>query len=324
MAETKRLFLLAFLSTAAVLHAAEPARREITDSLGVKLVLIPAGEFTMGSGESGEQLVRAFPPGYEQPPEAFADELPRHRVRITRPFWLGKFEITRGQFRQFVEASNYRTEPERDGQGGWGYDSKTGELDGRRPEFSWRNPGFAQNDDHPVVNVTWNDATAFCRWLSEKEGRRYRLPTEAEWEYACRAGTTTRYHNGDDPDALGEVANVLSDKGREEFPAVPNLVFHKEDNCRFTMPGGSFPPNRFGLHDMHGNVWEWCSDWYGIDYYGKSPVDDPTGPASGDRRVRRGGGWNSFRLWPRASFRNWNTQETRCLNLGFRVVCEDH
>ncbi len=174
-----------------------------------------------------------------------------------------------------------------------------------------------------MLNVTWNDAVAFCQWLTRKEGKTYRLPTEAEWEYACRGGTATRYYNGDDPDSLAKVANVEDSRGRTTFPHVQEIEIAKEGLIKFTAPVGGFPPNPFGLYDVHGNVWEWCSDWYGEDYYAHSPVDDPQGPESGEMRVRRGGAWNSFPLWARASFRNWNTQSSRCVNLGFRAVREE-
>ncbi|MFZ1936493.1 MAG: formylglycine-generating enzyme family protein [Thermoguttaceae bacterium] len=294
---------------------------ESTNSIGMKMVLVPPGEFLMGGQESAKDLVAAFP-AYRRPPDFFKDEYPRHRVRITKPFQLGKYEVTVGQFRRFSEEAGYKTEAEKDGLGGWGYDAATGKCRGRDVKFNWRNPGFKQTDDQPVLNVTWNDATAFCKWLSRKEGKTYRLPTEAEWEYACRAGTTTRYSNGDDPAALAEVANVGDDRGRTTFPHVQELDLPKDGPLKFTVAVGKFPPNRFGLCDMHGNVWEWCSDWYAADYYARSPVDDPTGPATGKLHVRRGGAWHSFPLWARASFRNWNTPRSRCVNLGFRVAAE--
>ncbi len=322
---TRLLALLLVASFAQVAEAqtvGEDRPGEISNSIGVRLVRIPAGEFMMGSGESAEQIVKTFS-AHNRRPQEFKDEYPRHRVRITRPFYLGKYEASVGNFRRFVQDTGYRTEAEKDGQGGWGYNRAIGKCEGRRPQYNWRNPGFPQNDDHPVLNVTWNDAVAFCRWLSRKEGKTYRLPTEAEWEYACRAGTTTRYYNGDDPNALSKVAKTTDPKGRSSFPAVQNLLIPKEDQGRFTAPVGSLPPNRFGLHDMLGNAWEWCSDWYGEDYYARSPLDDPQGPDSGDRRVRRGGAWNSFPLWARASFRNWNKPDSRCVNLGFRLARND-
>ncbi len=164
-----------------------PDQKEIVNSIGMKLASIPAGEFMMGGTEPAEELVKAFP-AYHRKPEFFRDEYPRHRVRITRPFFMGTCEVTVGQFRRFVEDSGYKTEAERDGTGGWGYDPALGKCRGRDLRFNWRNPGFEQTDAQPVLNVTWNDAMAFCRWLSRKEGKTYRLPTEAEWEYACRAG----------------------------------------------------------------------------------------------------------------------------------------
>ena len=142
--------------------------REITNSIGMKLELIPAGEFMMGGGESAEELVKAFA-AYNRKAEFFDDEYPRHRVRITKPFYLGKYEVTVGQFRQFVNDTGYKTEAETDATGGWGYNPQTGQCEGRKPEFNWLNPGFEQTDDHPVLNVTWNDAAAFCRWLSARK-----------------------------------------------------------------------------------------------------------------------------------------------------------
>ncbi len=292
---------------------------EISNSIGMKLELIPPGDFLMGGTESAEHLVKAFA-AYKRQPDFFKDEYPRHRVRITRPFYFGKCEVTVGQFRRFAADTGYKTEAERDGTGGWGYNPKTAKCEGRDPKYNWRNPGFQQTDGHPVLNVTWNDAVAFCRWLSHKEKEDYRLPTEAEWEYAARAGTTTRYWNGDDPDALARVGNVQDSTGRTTFPHVQELDIPPGSHPQFTLPVGRFPANRFGLCDVHGNVWEWCSDWYGEDYYARSPADDPKGPAEGDLRVRRGGGWNSFPLWARAAMRNWNTARSRCINLGFRVA----
>ena len=217
--------------------------------------------------------------------------------------------------------SGYRTEAEQDGTGGWGYNPQTSKCEGRDPKYNWLNPSFPQTDAHPVVNVTWNDALAFCRWLSRKEGRTYRLPTEAEWEYACRGGTATQYAYGDDPATLAQVANIADVRGRTQFPHVQEILMPRDG--KFTIVVGSHPPNKFGLCDMHGNVWEWCSDWYGKDYYAHSPVDDPAGPEQGIRRVRRGGAWNSFPLYARASFRNWNKPDSRCVNLGFRVLAAD-
>lgn len=327
VATTRWLTIVLVVACAQLGAAQTPSRelqkgREITDSIGLKMMLIPAGEFMMGGQESAEDLVKAFA-AYKRKPDFFADEYPRHHVRITKPFYLGKYEVTVGQYRQFVNETGYKTEAQRDGKGGWGYNADTGMCEGRDIKYNWLNPGYPQTDEHPIVDVTWNDAMAFCDWLSRKEGKTYRLPTEAEWEFACRAGTATRYNNGDDPDALPKVANVIDGKGRTTFPHVQELELLKGDQARFTTPVGSFTPNAFGLYDMHGNAWEWCSDWHGDDYYAQSPEDDPAGPDSGCVRVRRGGGWNSFPLWARASFRNWNTPGSRCVNLGFRVAADE-
>ncbi len=317
------LLLLLIVACPRTMSARDPSQgdsRAVTNSIGMKLVPVPAGEFMMGSTESMAEMLKTFP-AYKVEAKTdylFQDEHPRHRVRITRPFHLGQYAVTVGQFKKFVQDAGYKTEPERDGEGGWGYNPATGKCEGRDRKYNWRNPGFPQTDDHPVVDVTWNDAVAFCRWLSRKEGKTYRLPTEAEWEYACRAGTTTRYASGDDPASLARVANVQDARGQREFPHVQEIMMPK--NGKFTVPVGSLAPNKLGLYDMHGNVWQWCSDWYGKDYYSKSPVDDPAGPESGTRRIRRGGAWNSFPLYVRASFRNWNSPVSRCVNLGFRVL----
>ena len=179
-----------------------PAPEEIIRSINLKLVLIPAGEFLMGSPDSDKDTV--------------SNETPQHRVRINNAFYLGKTEVTRGQFRQFVADAGYRTEAERDGKGGYGWNEEAKKFE-TNPRYSWENPGFDQTDEHPVVNVSWNDAVAFTQWLSRKEGKLYRLPTEAEWEYACRAGTTSRYSFGDDTEGLAGVANVADATAKQRY-----------------------------------------------------------------------------------------------------------
>jgi len=295
---------------------------EITNSIGMKLVRVPAGEFMMGNHESPETLATAFRTIRQPRIDELADEKPVHKVQITRPFYMGAHEVTIAQYKQFVENARYQTEPERDGTGGWGYNPDIKSFEGRKLQYSWRNTGFRQAEDHPVVNVTWGDCVAFCEWLSKKESRRYRLPTEAEWEYACRAGTTTRYHSGDDPEALVKVAALYDATTARLFPQWQPQAVNASDGYEFTAPVGRLQPNDFGLFDMHGNVWEWCADWYAEDYYSKSPVKDPRGPEIGKVRVRRGGSWQTWPFYMRSSFRNWNTPETRYVLLGFRVVCE--
>ena len=293
------------------------AEKQITNSVGMKLTLVPAGEFMMGSVESAEATADYFKTNYQSDLKAdsYKDEHPQHRVRITRPFYLGTYHATRGQFRQFVEATDYKTDGEKDGKGAWGYN---GEKFEQKPEYTWRNAGFEQSDEHPVVNVSWNDAMAFCQWLSGKEGKSYRLPSEAEWEYACRAGTTTRYNSGDDPETLAQVGNVADATFKAKFTGAKGTI-NGSDGFVFTAPVGSFRPNAFGLYDMHGNAWQWCADWYGAEYYATSPANNPTGPDSGNDRVLRGGSWG---YWPgnaRSATRDWNTPGDRGFGAGFRV-----
>jgi formylglycine-generating enzyme required for sulfatase activity len=265
------------------------AAKTLVNSLGMKFVLIPAGQFMMGNGHSFEEEAKAFEP-YENvfPADNLQREYPRHPVRITRPFYLGENHVTRGQFARFVEATGYKTDVEKSGQGGFGYDGK---VIRQAPEYNWRNTGFPQTDDHPVVNVSWNDAIAFCDWLGRKEGVTYRLPTEAEWEYAARAGTSTRFCHGDDPEILATTANVADAAYKTKFP--DDRTIRGSDFFVFTSPVGSFPPNGFGLYDMDGNVCDWCWDWYDQGYYAISPIDNPQGAPSGTLRVDRGGGWSS-------------------------------
>ena len=216
----------------------------------------------------------------------------------------------------------YKTEAERDGKGGYGW---TGTKFEQRKSFvpwSW---GFSdQTEDHPVVNVTWNDAEAFCKWLSDQEGVTYRLPTEAEWEYACRAGTTTMYYHGDDPEGLRFVGNSADQCNKRILGALPQLhnfpYASFDDGYAFTSPVGQFRPNDFGLYDMHGNAWEWCSDWYDSDYYAGSPTDDPTGAVTGSDRVGRGGGFNEYAGRCRSVSRAGSDPSYRVNVLGFRVV----
>lgn len=307
--------------------AAAPLPSTASNALGMQMVLIPAGEFLMGS-EGG--LAPWFP-GYEpQRLRDLADEAPVHRVRLTRAFYMARHEVTVGQFRRFLQASGHVPESVADGSGGYGYNprydpatTRRGDaFEGRDPRYSWQNPGFAQGDDHPVVNVTWNDAQALAAWLSRTEQRRYRLPTEAEWEYACRAGTRSHFHGGDDPASLAATANVFDADAAVHWPAWQAFALPAHDGFAFTAPVGQFAPNAFGLHDMHGNVWEWTADWHDEHYYARSPVDDPPGPAEGTVKVRRGGSWHTWPLYARCAYRNWNSTDTRYTLVGIRLVME--
>jgi formylglycine-generating enzyme required for sulfatase activity len=260
------------------------------------------------------------------------DEEP-HEVKITRPFYLGKHEVTRGQFRQFVQATGYQTEAEKDDKGGGGYVAEQKAFVLSDQKFSWRETGFPQTEAHPVVNVSWSDAQAFCAWLSQQEGKAYRLPTEAEWEYSCHAGTRTRFHGGDAEETLKRVGNVadLSLKSRWNYSALANPTYRElisgwfdvvswDDGYPFTAPVGQYEPNAFGLQDMHGNVWEWCHDWYQQDY-AKDRPSDPQGPPSGHYHVLRGGSFSGVARSCRSAFRNINLGDNRLdYRVGFRVV----
>ena len=167
---------------------------------------------------------------------------------------------------------------------------------------------------------------AFCKWLSKKEDKTYRLPTEAEWEYACRAGTTTRYYSGDDPETLAKVANVADATLKAELPDQESTI-KASDGYMFTAPVGQFKPNAFGLYDMHGNAFQWCADWFGYDYYRKAPVDNPKGPDIGDvnlvpenARVMRGGSWYAGPDGAHSAQRSGHAADDGYCCCGFRVA----
>ncbi|MGE4299449.1 MAG: formylglycine-generating enzyme family protein [Desulfovibrionaceae bacterium] len=271
---------------------------------GMDFIWVPAGCFQMGSPDTE---------AHRDP-----DEGPLHEVCVDG-FWMGKNEVTVGQFRAFVDATGYRTDADQQGKA-WIFDESTEwtwkEVDGK----SWRDVGFAQDDRHPVVNVSWNDAKAFVRWVSGKGGGSFRLPTEAEWEYAARAGTTTMFYWGSEAKACS-YANVAD---LTAFPSGSKRKwggsFACTDKYWGTAPVGSYRANAFGLHDMLGNVWEWCADWYGKEYYASSPRNKPTGPASGSYRVFRGGSWSSGPSFARAANRYWFAPYSRCSYLGLRLI----
>jgi formylglycine-generating enzyme required for sulfatase activity len=169
-----------------------------------------------------------------------------------------------------------------------------------------------------VVQIAWVDATAFCDWLSRKEGKVYRLPSEAEWEYACRAGTLTRHYNGNDLEDVTQLGNIADAAAKAVFPHWKDAV-KTSDGYVYTSPVGHFRPNNFGLYDTIGNAGEWCSDRYAADYYEHSPTDDPTGPTTGEARVGRGGGFTHV---AGSRYRYWGTDAFRRPDTGFRVVCE--
>lgn len=290
-----------------------------TNSLGMKLRLIPAGEFEMGTADDDVEALAVDDAWF------FADfisdrheaETPRHNVTISKPFEMSEHEVTVRQFRLFIEVTDYKTTAEQEGEGyGW----RNGEWQ-KSSAFNWRNPGFEQADDHPVCNVSWDDTTEFCRWLSEKEGVTYRLPTEAEWEYACRAGTTTLFWTGDEIDSIRRVANVADATLRKQQPNVTWAV-DWEDEFAATAAVGSFRPNAFGLQDIHGNASEWCQDVYDEEWYETSPATDPVRRGSG-RHVFRGGGFDNWAGFVRSADRYSSHSETLFTEwAGFRVVRE--
>jgi len=232
--------------------SAQPAPWVAENSLGMKFVRIPAGEFFMGSDETVASLQASFPQLELKRLDELSDEMPLHRVKISRAFDLGQTEVTKAQFEKFLNLSGYIPESIKDQTGGYGYSiehdrtrvEKADAFAGRDPIYSWKNPGFEQGPDHPVVNITWNDAMALAHWLSQKEGKVYRLPTEAEWEYACRAGSTTRFYFGDDQKQLDKYA------------------WYKDNSDDKFQRAGLKLPNAWGLYDMLGNVSEWTLDHY--------------------------------------------------------------
>ena len=232
----------------------------------------------------------------------------QHKVTLSKGFFMGVHPITREQFATFVEITGYKTQAEREG-GAYIWTGKKWEL---VAASNWRSPGFEQTNDHPVVCVSWNDAVAFAKWLADRENKAVRLPTEAEWEYACRAGTTTPFHFGVtiSPHQANYNSNHTYGTGKKG-------VYRQK-----TTPVGSFPPNALGLFDMHGNVWEWCQDWFGD--YPHNDVVDPQGPDSGENRVGRGGSWPEAPRRCRSAYRGWSKPGLRGSYDGFRVrFCQD-
>jgi formylglycine-generating enzyme required for sulfatase activity len=304
----------------------KPAAPGFAESLGLKFVSIPAGEFRMGSDETAEDLKKAgfvIPAGVDP-----GDESPARTVRMSA-FRMQTTEVTRGQFAEFVRSTNYKTDAEKDGKGGYGFNAETGVFE-QDPKYTWRNAGFPQTDNHPVVNVSWNDSDAFATWLTSEskkraESVRYLLPTEAQFEYAMRAGATTRFATGDNPQSLDGHANVQDASLERRVPNVDYAnypSFSLDDGVAFTAVVGSYPKNAFGLSDMHGNVFEWCRDWYDAKYYSAAPDQDPPGPSSGSFRVLRGGSWFFGPYVVRCAVRVVNAPEDRFIGGGFRLVLE--
>jgi len=262
-------------------------------------VLIRGGEFTMGSpaNESGHE----------------SDET-QHQVKVS-DFYLCKYAVTLAEFKKFIEDSGYQTDAEKDG-GSYSWDGiswvKNAGVDWRYGVSGSVRPQSEEN--HPVLHVSWNDAVAYCKWISKKTGDAFRLPTEAEWEYACRAGTTTPFHTGDNL-TTGQ-ANYNGN-----YPYTNNQKGVYREN---TVKVDEFAPNAWGLYHMHGNVWEWCGDRYGDKYYdeckAEGVVENPVGPETGSLRVLRGGGWSFNARSCRSAFRIDVAPDYRSNYAGFRLA----
>jgi formylglycine-generating enzyme required for sulfatase activity len=247
-----------------------------------------------------------------------SDEKPVHEVCVD-DFYLGKYEVTVGQFRRFSEATGYRTDSERNTGGKSGcYAWKNGSW-GWQSGYLWDSPDFTQKENQPVACVSWNDVKAFIDWVNSKSAERTRLPSEAEWEYAARGGTRSARYWGDDPDRACGYANVTD---RTAGPG--NHSWSNKHDCTddywFSAPVGNYKPNPLGLYDMLGNVWEWCGDWYGDEYYAQSPRNNPQGPELGLGRVARGGSWYDGPGVVRSANRLRGSPDYRRLNLGFRLA----
>jgi uncharacterized protein (TIGR02996 family) len=261
--------------------------RRLTNSIGMQLVLIPPGKFLMGSPESEA--------------ERFDDEGPQHEVEITRPFYLGTYQVTQEEYQKVMGKNPSYFSAKGGGKG------KVKKLDTRR---------------FPVESVSWDETVEFCRLLTEKEGdsaRLYRLPTEAEWEYSCRGG---QFFKDSVPFYLAAPSSSLSSQQANFNGNYPYGVAAKGPYLQRTNTVGSYQPNVLGLYDMHGNVWEWCSDWFDPNYYQRSPKQDPQGPESSpeNRRVLRGGSWGSYGRSCRAAGRYGVDPGVRDYYDGFRVV----
>ena len=263
-----------------------------------ELVVIPAGRFVMGSAESEV--------------DHEADESPQHEVRFAKPFSISRFEVTRGQYAAFAAATGRSAGAS---CSIWVWDGwKT--VDGK----SWKDPGFAQDDTHPVVCVDWFDAEAYAAWLATTTGLPYRLPTEAEWEYAARAGTTTPYITGSDPHQLCRTDNGHDATSKEAHLGMKWPPVDCRDGFAETAPVGSFPANAFGVHDVHGNVWEWMRDCYTANYENASATGAAVEASDCKQRVYRGGGWSVERRGRRSANRGRYDIGGRYGQLGLRIV----
>ncbi len=260
------------------------------------MLLVKGGCFRMGD------IFRDLP----------SSEKPVHEVCVD-DYYISRYEITIGDFRKFTEETGYKTEAEaQDGCHSWVGDGTLKKI----REHNWRNTGFPQTDREPVVCLSWNDADNYIRWLNQKEGRRYRLLTEAEWEYAARSrGKEYLYSWGNE----GPSGNIADESVAEELPAL-SIWKGVRDGYAYTAPVGSFRPNDLGIYDMSGNVYEWVGDWQKDGYYAMSPRNNPRGPDSGRYKLMRGGAWDLEPDTARTTSRYWNIAGGRAVCIGFRIA----
>lgn len=300
---------------------------EFTNELGMTLVVVPPGEFDMGSSPEESAAAQAAAGNNPASQQLIAAEGPRHRVRISQPFAVGRTEVTVGQFREFVIATQYKSLAERETTTGLalgeGYSQK---LRSRQPNYCWNYTGDTPVDDEqPVCNLSWYDATAFCEWLSQKEHATYRLPTEAEWEYVARTGMgTTVFGSEEWNNVLKQGANLWDASAVAGLGAGSSNgpVADWDDTFITVAPVGKFAPNALGLHDLLGNVAELCSDRFDFEYYSAAPLENPRGPKAGNLYVVRGASWQSAGSDCRPGLRSFVSPYQAQLQTGFRVVKE--
>jgi sulfatase modifying factor 1 len=297
--------LLMAALTDAMAQPAVPSFRDCADC--PEMVAIPAGRFLMGVAP-GEEDAEHLPAYFKHRSE------PQHAVEVRR-FAAGKFEITRREYAVFAQAT---------GRGSDGCFVRAGEDFVHVPARDWRDPSFAQDDRHPVTCVSWDDATAYAGWLGGRTGKRYRLLTEAEWEYAARAGTVTTRYWGDAREAACSYGNGADHAARAQVSGAHDWpVADCNDRHAYTAPVGSYRPNGFGLHDVLGNVAEWTQDCWNGNYKG-APVDGSAW-ATGDCELRavRGGNWEDSPVGVRSAYRVGSPTVIRVFTRGFRVARDD-
>jgi formylglycine-generating enzyme len=265
---------------------------------GMEFLWVAGGCFLMGSGPNERGRTDT--------------EGPVHRVCVSG-FWMGKTEVSRGQFRSFAAATGYKTEAEKRK---WAYALE--DKYEKKKVQDWLKAGFEQDDRHPVVNVSWNDAKAMTTWLSSHGNGKFRLPTEAEWEYGCRSGKYTARFWGDDPNGACRYANVADESIRN--PARRGEVHRCDDRYTHTAPVGNYDPNAFGIHDLLGNVTEWCEDVYHQRAYEMHSTDNPFIREGGQEHVIRGCGWGHIPDDVRCATRGRAEPSDRSNDLGFRLV----